>query len=174
VSELVAHEADLRILDVTTQDAAPEPVAAWLRVAARRLSGSLVFTNQTLMGRDDDAYADGEGRSAFDERPRRRGAAARDDDDAQGRCAFELPCLDRATSVSLDLGRLGLIMTRAGAFVRLTEFSLINAQLPAAARARSATPSPPDGARACRGSRSSTPGGWRTSPSAPIPSGTWS
>ena len=124
------------------------------------------------MGRDDDADANGEGRSAFDERPRRRDDV--DVDDAQGRGAFELPCLDRATSVSLDLGRLGLIMTRAGAFVRLTEFSLINAQLPAAARARSATPSPPDGARACRGSRSSTPGGWRTSPSAPIPSGTWS
>jgi hypothetical protein len=49
-SALGAHEADLRNLDVTTQDAAPEPVAAWLRVAARRLSGSLVFTNQAPAG----------------------------------------------------------------------------------------------------------------------------
>ncbi|CAD6226515.1 unnamed protein product [Miscanthus lutarioriparius] len=93
-SALAAHEAELRHLDVTTQDAAPEPVAAWLRVAVRRLSGSLVFTNQTPMGRYDDADADGEGRSAFDERPRRRDDV--DVDAAQGRGAFELPCLDTA------------------------------------------------------------------------------
>ncbi|OQU88336.1 hypothetical protein SORBI_3002G014900 [Sorghum bicolor] len=131
-SALAAHEADLRNLDVTTQDAARETVAAWLRVAARRLAGSLVFTNQDVPrnGRDSDDD-DGEGRrSVYDERPRRRGVARDDDDAKQGRGAFELPCLDRATSVSLDLGHLGLTMPRAGAFARLTEFSLINAQLP--------------------------------------------
>ena len=128
-SALAAHEADLRNLDVTTQDAARETVAAWLRVAARRLSGSLVFTNQAPgNGRDSDDD-DGEGRSVYDERLRRRGTA-RDDDAKQGRGAFELPCLDRATSVSLDLGHLGLTMPRAGAFARLTEFSLIKARLP--------------------------------------------
>ncbi|RLM85319.1 hypothetical protein C2845_PM04G01420 [Panicum miliaceum] len=99
---LVTHEAALSCLDVGAEDAAPESVAAWLPVAARRLSGSLVFTNRVPGESANDA---GEKTSAFD-----------------------LPCFGNATSVTLDLGCLGVAVPRAGVFARLTELSLSHAQ----------------------------------------------
>ncbi|KAJ1287480.1 hypothetical protein BS78_02G013100 [Paspalum vaginatum] len=101
-SALAAHEAPLSVLDVQTQDAASESVAAWLPVAARRVSGRLVFTNQVVPGRNDD-------------------------DNGDKRGAFDLPCLDKATSVSLDLGCLGVAVPRAGVSARLTELCLAHA-----------------------------------------------
>ncbi|TKW30883.1 hypothetical protein SEVIR_2G067300v4 [Setaria viridis] len=102
-SALLAHEAALSCLDVGAEDAAPESVAAWLPVAARRLSGSLVFTNRV---------------------PGKKNA----NEDGEERGAFELPCLANATGVSLDLGCLGVSVPRAGVFARLTELSLSRVQ----------------------------------------------
>nr|CAB3451766.1 unnamed protein product [Digitaria exilis] len=100
-SALLAHEAPLTCLDVRAEDAAAESVAAWLPVAARRLYGSLVFTNR-VPEENDDLDAAGEERGDF-----------------------ELPCFGNATTVSLDLGWLGLAVPRAaGVFARLTELSL--------------------------------------------------
>jgi hypothetical protein len=69
----------------------------------RRLSGTLVFTNRVP------------GKNHNDDGEERRGA-------------FELPCLQNATSVSLDLGCLGVAVPRAGVFARLTELSLSHVQ----------------------------------------------
>jgi hypothetical protein len=77
-------------------------VAAWLPVAARRLSGCLLFHN-------------------FE---RERNAQEGDEEAAAQRAAFELPCLERATKASLHLGFLGLAVTPAGVFARLSELYL--------------------------------------------------
>ena len=65
---------------MTTQEArtraAPEPVAAWLRVAERRISGRIVFTNQAP-GTGRDADTDGEGRSGPRAAPVRAGVVLR-------------------------------------------------------------------------------------------------
>lgn len=76
-SALDAHEAALRYLLVCTFDAAAEPVAAWLRLAAPRLVGGLIFINW--------------------------GPGSNDDEDSRERGAFELPCLKDATDIKLDL-----------------------------------------------------------------------
>ncbi|XP_066314385.1 uncharacterized protein [Miscanthus floridulus] len=104
-SALAAHEAEvvLRHLLVEVEDAAPGSMAAWLPAAARRLSGTLVFTNRAPGGN--------------------RVGGAEEEEASQGG-AFELPCFERATSVSLDLGFLGLAVPPAGVFTRLTELSL--------------------------------------------------
>ncbi|TVU40442.1 hypothetical protein EJB05_13907, partial [Eragrostis curvula] len=103
-SALAAHEAVLRALLVGTMDAASEPVAACLRIAAPRLSGRLVFINRV---------------------PRTRRNADAGSEDAEERGAFELPCLEGASSVILDLGGcLGLSLPLAGVFARLAVLSL--------------------------------------------------
>ncbi|TVU40405.1 hypothetical protein EJB05_13869, partial [Eragrostis curvula] len=94
---LAAHEAPLRHLFVGAQHAALEPVADCLRAAARRLSGQLVVENH-------------------------RSANEVDEEDP----AFEIPCFDSATTVSLNLGFLGIVMPPAGVFARLTELTLIS------------------------------------------------
>ncbi|CAL5077267.1 unnamed protein product [Urochloa decumbens] len=94
---LDAHEVDLQSLFVVTPDAAAGSMAPWLSAAARRVSGSLAFCN---MPRD------------------------RDDDDTEEEEAFELPCLDRATLLYLDLGHLGVSFPAAGKFARLTHIFL--------------------------------------------------
>ncbi|KAG0541440.1 hypothetical protein BDA96_02G016900 [Sorghum bicolor] len=108
-SALEAHEAAILYLSVLTQDAAPDSVSAWLPVAAHRLSGNLFFHNTVVWGRSAQEGDDEEG-------PGQRGA-------------FELPCLERATNVSLCLGFLGLTVPPAGVFARLTELSLDRVQL---------------------------------------------
>ena len=87
----------LRYLLVWWLRGAPaESIANWLPAAARRLTGEL-----TLI---DISRAGGE---------------------SEERGALDLPCFDKATSISLDLGFLGLSMPAAGVFARLTELSLI-------------------------------------------------
>jgi len=108
-SALEAHEAAILYLSVLTQDAAPDSVSAWLPVAAHRLSGNLFFHNTVVWGRSAQEGDDEEG-------PGQRGA-------------FELPCLERATNVSLCLGFLGLTVPPAGVFARLTELCLDRVQL---------------------------------------------
>jgi hypothetical protein len=100
---LEAHEAALLRLTVLTRDATPDSVSAWLPIAARRLSGSLFFHNDLV--RDRSAQEGG-------------------DEEAAQRGAFELPCLERATEVTLHLGFLGLAVPPAGVFARLTELYL--------------------------------------------------
>ena len=72
-----------------------ESAATWLLAAARRLAGKLALIN---MGRAGGQSEEGG--------------------------AIELPCFDKATSISLDLGLLALSVPPAGVFARLTELSL--------------------------------------------------
>nr|CAB3502878.1 unnamed protein product [Digitaria exilis] len=102
-SALAAHEAAISYLDVRALDAAPESVEACLALAADRLSGRLVFRNRVSPG----GNADGDGETG----------------------GFHLPCLDKATAVSLDLGFLGLAVPTTGVFARLTELSLLHVRL---------------------------------------------
>ncbi|TVU40444.1 hypothetical protein EJB05_13909 [Eragrostis curvula] len=95
------HQAALHYLHVRSVDAIPASVAAWLSAASRRGTGRLVFQNM------------GVGRGS--------------DDDGVEEAAFELPCLEKATSISLDLGFLVLALPPAGTFARLTELVLIKA-----------------------------------------------
>ncbi|KAL6647719.1 hypothetical protein ACP70R_015156 [Stipagrostis hirtigluma subsp. patula] len=94
---LEGHEAPLRLLLVWTRFAAASSVAAWLPAAARRVSGHLNFGNIAVQRSEDEP--------------------------AQG-AAFALPCFERATSISLHLGFLGLAAPAAGVFARLRELNL--------------------------------------------------
>jgi len=105
---LEAHEAALLRLYVCTQDADPDSMSAWLPVAARRLSGGLLFHNVVV---------------------RERGAQEGDEEEAAQSGAFELPCLERATEVLLHLGFLGLAVPPAGVFARLTRLCLVRVRL---------------------------------------------
>ncbi|TVU41378.1 hypothetical protein EJB05_14886, partial [Eragrostis curvula] len=99
---LAAHDAALRSLHVRVLDAAAESVAAWLPAAASRLSGRLVLENR---------------------------APGRNEDKGDEMCAFDLPCFERATAVSLDLGFLALAVSAAGVFARLAELSLFRVRI---------------------------------------------
>ncbi|CAN6212926.1 unnamed protein product [Urochloa humidicola] len=96
---LDAHEVPLRSLSVWAGGAVPESMAIWLPAAARRVSGDLTLFNFDP-GKDDDA----------------------EEAEAAQRAAFELPCFEKATSISLILGFHGLAMppAAAGVFARLT------------------------------------------------------
>ncbi|KAG2631749.1 hypothetical protein PVAP13_2NG044600, partial [Panicum virgatum] len=93
---LSASAVSLRYLLVCWLRGAPaESIANWLPAAARRLTGELALVD---MGR-----AGGE---------------------SEERGTLDLPCFDKATSISLDLGFLGLSMPAAGVFARLTDLTL--------------------------------------------------
>jgi len=93
---LAASAVPLRYLLIGGLRGAPaESIANWLPAAARRLTGELALVD---MGR-----AGGE---------------------SEERGTLDLPCFDKATSISLDLGFLGLSMPAAGVFARLTDLSL--------------------------------------------------
>nr|TKW30182.1 hypothetical protein SEVIR_2G018400v2 [Setaria viridis] len=87
-SALAARDAALRHL---------RSVAAWLPVAARCLSGDLLYRNVALL------------------------PGGGEEDGAGERGAFELPCYENATLISFYLGFLGLAVPPAGVFARLTE-----------------------------------------------------
>ncbi|CAL5091965.1 unnamed protein product [Urochloa decumbens] len=101
-SALASHEAAISYLGVEAVDAALESVEACLAVAAGRLSGRVIFQNRVSGGN-----AGGDGK-----------------EETGDLGSFELPCFESATTVSLDLGFLGLAMPLAGVFARLTDLSL--------------------------------------------------
>ncbi|TVU41478.1 hypothetical protein EJB05_15000, partial [Eragrostis curvula] len=117
---LDAHGGALRALSVGTQNASAESVAAWLTVAARRLSGRLTFCNVPPRPKDE---------SEHDEARVQRGA-------------FELPCFESATSVSLKLGFLGLSVPPAGVFARLTQLYMSHVEFRAPCELGDAVSSP--------------------------------
>jgi len=87
----------LRYLLVGGLRGAPaESIATWLPAAARRLTGELTLIDMGSAGGESEE-----------------------------RGVLELPCFDKATSISLDLGLLALSVAPAGVFARLTELSLI-------------------------------------------------
>ncbi|KAL6880290.1 hypothetical protein ACP4OV_011855 [Aristida adscensionis] len=93
---LEGHEAPLQALLIRLRLAATaDSKAALLRAAARRVCGRLDFVD-TAPPRDEGAQEN----------------------------AFALPCFDRATSISLDLGFRGLAAPAAGVFARLAELNL--------------------------------------------------
>ncbi|KAM0849597.1 hypothetical protein ACQ4PT_053628 [Festuca glaucescens] len=103
---LAAHEAPaLHCLCVLARDAYADFVAAWIPIAARRLSGDLTFINIA----SPDIVRD----------------------EAGDRDAFELPCFENATSVSLQLGFLRVAVPASGIASRLTDLHLDNFRLQA-------------------------------------------
>ncbi|XP_047045351.1 putative F-box/FBD/LRR-repeat protein At4g03220 [Lolium rigidum] len=96
---LTAHEAPaLHRLSVDFIDATAESVAAWLPMAARRLSGDLLLINTAPHNETEDEAAEGG--------------------------ALELPCFESATSIHLELGYLGLAVPPLGEFAGLTDLFL--------------------------------------------------
>ncbi|CAM0150573.1 unnamed protein product [Urochloa decumbens] len=97
-SALASHEASLRHLLVgfDAAAAAPDSAAAWLPLAARRLSGRLTIQNRI---KSESAYGGETGAS------------------------FQVPCFEHATAISLDLGFLSPLPP-AGVFARLFKLSL--------------------------------------------------
>ncbi|TKW30128.1 hypothetical protein SEVIR_2G014600v4 [Setaria viridis] len=109
---LDAPEApELRCVSVTTEDAAPHSAAAWLPVAARRLSGDLVYHNVVPGNHVDEDDDDDDG----DE----EGA-----EEAGVRGDVQLPCFGKAIKIVLNLGFLSLALPSMGIFPRLTKLSL--------------------------------------------------
>ncbi|TVU40537.1 hypothetical protein EJB05_14004, partial [Eragrostis curvula] len=87
-------------------DPSPQSLASWLLTAARRVSGELILINFVTERNAEDS----------------------DEEEATERGAFELPCFEKATSISLDLGFLGISVPPNGVFARLKELSLSGVQ----------------------------------------------
>ncbi|TVU40526.1 hypothetical protein EJB05_13993, partial [Eragrostis curvula] len=102
---LYASEVPLRYLLIGAPDVSPQSLAAWLLVAARRVFGELLLTNLF---------------------PERSVEDSDDEEEATEIGAFEMPCFEKATSISLDLGFLAISVPPNGVFARLTELSLSN------------------------------------------------
>ncbi|VAI80889.1 unnamed protein product [Triticum turgidum subsp. durum] len=99
---LTAHDAPaLRHLFVAGIEVTPEIAAAWLPIAARRLSGVLHFKNTGAM---NEATAGERG-------------------------TLKLPCFEKATKVVLDLHSIGLTLPPSGVFTRLTDLELVRIHL---------------------------------------------
>ncbi|PNT77179.1 hypothetical protein BRADI_1g58802v3 [Brachypodium distachyon] len=98
----------LRFLVVFVSRSSAESLQAWLPIAARRLAGDLHFIE--IPRHEEEEEGD---------------EAARDGG------AFELPCFERATAISLELvrGFHGLSLPPTGVFARLTNFHLDGARL---------------------------------------------
>ncbi|XP_034579042.2 putative F-box/FBD/LRR-repeat protein At4g03220 [Setaria viridis] len=96
---LDTHEVPLRDLLVGAGGPTPESLAIWLPAATRRVSGDLTLLNFDP-GKD----------------------AGEEEGEATQRGAFELPCFEKATSISLILGFHGLAiaMPPTGVFAQLT------------------------------------------------------
>ncbi|OQU91373.1 uncharacterized protein LOC8062514 isoform X2 [Sorghum bicolor] len=94
-----AHEVLVRALFVGADGATPESLAVWLPAAARRVSGDLTLFSSGPVKDEDEEQAGQRG-------------------------AFEFPCFEKATSISLDLAFQGLAVPPTGVFTRLTELHL--------------------------------------------------
>ncbi|KAF8713902.1 hypothetical protein HU200_027881 [Digitaria exilis] len=105
ILEAPEEAAPLRWISVTTQGAGPESAAAWLPVAARRVSGELVYHNMP---------------PAMNE----HGDVDKDDDEPVGGGDLQLPCFEKATTIALNIDFLGLALPPQGIFARLTELCL--------------------------------------------------
>jgi hypothetical protein len=101
----------LRRISVTTKDAAPDSVAAWLPAAARRLVGDLFYRNVFLKSTADDDEEEEEEEEEEVEETRERGLV-------------ELPCFEKATKIQLKLRYQGLAFPPQGVFDKLTNLSL--------------------------------------------------
>ncbi|KAM0905094.1 hypothetical protein ACQ4PT_017595 [Festuca glaucescens] len=101
---LESHDSPvLRFLKVRVRDGTPNSVAPWLPIAARRLSGRLSLINRVIRNGSEGMAGE--------------------------RGAFELPCFEKATSIRLELGFLGVSMTPLGVFAGLTDLFLARLQL---------------------------------------------
>ncbi|XP_051212469.1 putative F-box/FBD/LRR-repeat protein At4g03220 [Lolium perenne] len=102
---LQSHEAPaLRLLEAGVLDGTPDSVAPWLLNVAPRLFGRLSLTSRAAQDGSEEDMADERG-------------------------AFELPCFQNAASIRLELGPLGISMPPLGVFTRLNDLSLVCVQL---------------------------------------------
>ncbi|CAD6227028.1 unnamed protein product [Miscanthus lutarioriparius] len=96
---LDAHEVLVRAPLVRADGATPESLTVWLPAAARRVSGDLtIFSHGPVKDEEEEQTAQ--------------------------RGAFEFPCFEKATSISLSLSFQGLAVPPTGVFTRLTELYL--------------------------------------------------
>jgi hypothetical protein len=99
---LAAHQVpDLSLLFVLTEDPYPEFVSEWLPAAARSLSGHI---DLEVFRPDTEPVAEERG-------------------------DIDLPCFEKATSITLKLGFLGLALPSSGVFARLRGLQLVDVRL---------------------------------------------
>uniref|UniRef100_A0A0E0I228 F-box domain-containing protein n=2 Tax=Oryza nivara TaxID=4536 RepID=A0A0E0I228_ORYNI len=105
----------IRLLEVISLNrATPEATAAWLRVAAPRLTGELYFRNRSSAPFE---ALDLEVFSILYE-------AVVEQEMIWSSSWFQLPCLTEVTKITLSLGFLGLSLPQSGSFGKLRELHL--------------------------------------------------